>query len=213
VQTVESVSRRLSGGRRRTLHKQGAAPGKPGRPKGRANEYTPQLLADLYRDLAWLGEPQLSHSRLSRELANPKKAGLDLVQVLVKHDRKYLHLYRCDERALRRHIAAIQKKIWRRCHEVEASRKAPIQRIGNHVAEAEHLKVKAWKARLRRAAGDFDWEMGRQRMRALIAKNEEEIARIRCREANLLANTHGAFCESLGPLGNEWDRDDSPPDL
>jgi len=107
------VAKSLSGGRRRTLRKQGKPPGKPGRPEGQSVRIQ-ELLADMYRDLAWLGEPNRSHSKLSQDLLNPMGSDRPLMQVLLNHDRKYLHLYnRLGERAFRRHVAAIQKKIWR----------------------------------------------------------------------------------------------------
>jgi hypothetical protein len=50
---------------------------------------------------------------LSRDLLEPKESKLDLVQVLVKHEPKYLHFYNCiGDRAFRRHVAAVQEEIW-----------------------------------------------------------------------------------------------------
>jgi hypothetical protein len=107
------MAKRPSGGRRRTLRKQGLPPGRPGRPEGRAGQQTQELLANLRRDLAWLAEPHLSDSALSRDLLEPKESKLDLVQVLVKHEPKYLHFYNCiGDRAFRRHVAAVQEEIW-----------------------------------------------------------------------------------------------------
>jgi hypothetical protein len=107
------VAKRLSGGRRCTLRKWGKPPGKPGRPKGQSAR-TQGLLANIYRDLAWLGDPHRHHSKLSRDLLwlTPQDEQLDLMKVLLQEP-KYLHVYNCiGERALRRHVAAVQKKIW-----------------------------------------------------------------------------------------------------
>jgi hypothetical protein len=106
------VAKRLSGGRRRTLRKQGSPRGKLGRPRGQTAR-NQELLANIHRDLIWLGEPDRPHSKLSRDLLDPKASELDLLQVLLNHEPEYLHIYRMiGGRAFRRHVAAIQKKIW-----------------------------------------------------------------------------------------------------
>lgn len=70
------------------------------------------MLLNIERDLIWLGEPDLSHSKLSQDLLDPKASSLPLMQVLLEEP-KYLHFYNLiGERAFRRHVAAIQKKIW-----------------------------------------------------------------------------------------------------
>jgi hypothetical protein len=132
---MESMAqKRLSGGRRRTLRKQGTPPGKRGRPKKASAEQIGRDLAqlfgvaiprkltwaqarlrDLERDLIWLGEPDCPDSQLARELRNPKTSALDLLQLMLLegpgHFRKYGYV---SERALRRDVASLQKKIWGR---------------------------------------------------------------------------------------------------
>ena len=72
-------------------------PGKAGRPKGLA-ERTENRRRQLWRDLAWIGRPDLSDLALARKLLN---------------DREYRGAYKgISERSLRREVAIVQRQIW-----------------------------------------------------------------------------------------------------
>lgn len=103
---MESVAKRNSGAQRRrvALIKQRLrelglplSPGKPGRPKGSTARVEERLFR-LQKDLAWIGRPDLSDLALARKLMK---------------DPEYARAYKgISERALRRDIGTVQRKIW-----------------------------------------------------------------------------------------------------
>jgi hypothetical protein len=105
VLAVAVVRKRLSGAHRRAFARaiENRAffgllrPGKPGRPKGLA-ERTEKRRKQLHKDLAWIGEPGLSNSRLAK---------------MLKTKRAYRDAYKgISERSLRREVAIVQRQIW-----------------------------------------------------------------------------------------------------
>ena len=101
------MAKRLSGGRRRTLRKQGKAPGKPGFPKGTTSKKVMALLLRPHGDLTH--ELFLDPEWQSQWLTSKRVSAHRLAEFLQKKlPERYGHL---PLRTFRRHVAAVKSTV------------------------------------------------------------------------------------------------------